>query len=85
MFHSAVGVTGPQAEEHQADAEHAVDAEERGVAVHRRRVQALHVVERDRRVDEEAEQARADQIPERDGDEEVDRPLVRCHPGRARG
>ena len=49
----------------QADAEHAVHAEERGVAVRGRHVEALHVVERRRRVDREAEQARADGVPER--------------------
>ena len=36
----------------------------------RREVQALHVVQRQRRVDQEAEQARADQVPERHRDEE---------------
>ena len=69
---------GAQAEQHQPDAKHAVDAEERRVAVDRRRVQSLHVVERDRRIDQETEQACADQIPERHGHEEVDRPFVRC-------
>ena len=54
-----------QAEQHQPDAEHAVHAEQRGVAVQRRQVQALHVVQRQRRIDQEAEQARADQVPER--------------------
>ena len=48
------------AEQREADAEHAVDAEQRGVGMRRRRVQPLHVVERERRIDEEAEQARAD-------------------------
>ncbi len=75
-----VGPERAQHEQHQAEAQHAVDAEERGVAVHGRGVQALHVVERDRRVDHEAEQARADQVPERHRHEEVDRPPVPAHP-----
>ena len=45
----------------------------------RGRVQALHVVEGDRRVDHEAEQAGAHHVPEGHGDEEVDRPAV-CAP-----
>ena len=70
----------PQAEQHQPDAQHAVDAEQRGVPVHGRQVQSLHVVERDRRIDHEAEQAGAHEVPERHGDEEVDRPLVGADP-----
>ena len=65
--------------------EHAVHAEQRRVAVDRRRVEALHVVERDRRVDQEAEQARADQVPEGHGDEEVDRPRYAATHGRGAG
>ncbi|ABA47752.1 hypothetical protein BURPS1710b_2803 [Burkholderia pseudomallei 1710b] len=71
-----------QAEQHQADAEHPVHAEQRGVAVRGRHVQALHVVERDRRVDREAEQARADGVPQADRDEAENRPLVRLDPRR---
>ena len=43
----------------------------------RRRVEPLRVVEDDRRVDEEAEHARADRVPERHRDEEVERPPPR--------
>ena len=50
------------------------------MAVQRRRVEPLHVVERDGRVDEEAEQARAHQVPEGDGHEEVDGPAVGGEP-----
>ena len=64
--------------------EQAVDAEERRVRVHRRRVEPLHVVERDRRVDQEPEDAGAHQVPERDADEEADRPAVARHPRRRR-
>jgi methyl-accepting chemotaxis protein len=69
-------------QQHEAEREQAVDPEQRGVGVHRRRVEALHVVERDRRVDHEAEDARADEVPEGDADEEADRPAVAPHPGR---
>jgi hypothetical protein len=69
-----------QAEQHQADAEHAVHTEQRGVAVGGGHVQALHVVQRNRRVDREAEQAGADHVPEAHGDEAQDRPLVGSAP-----
>ncbi len=42
----------------------------------RRRVQTLHVVEREGRVDEEPEQAGADGVPEGNSDEEADRPAI---------
>ena len=40
-----------------------VDPEQRGVSMHGGRGQALHVVQGDGRIDEESEQAGADQIP----------------------
>ena len=52
------------------------------MAVQRRRVEALHVVEGDGRVNHEPEQPGPDHVPEGDGDEEVDRPLVLLHPRR---
>ena len=72
-----------QAQQREAEPEVAVDAEERRVRVYRRRVEALHVVERDGRVDEEAEEARAHEVPEGRGHEEVDGPLVVLDPRRA--
>ena len=44
------------------------------------RVQALQVVQRDRRVDEEAEDASTEHVPEGHGDEEHQRPAHRFHP-----
>ena len=81
-FHTRPGIRRSQAHQHQADAQHPVDAEQGSVGVNRRRVQALHVVEGDRRVNHEAEQPGPDHVPEGHGDEEVDRPLVLAHPGR---
>src|SRR5512146_1603728 len=52
------------------------------MAVNRRQIQALHVVERNWRIDEESEESRADEIPERNCDEEVDWPLVVGNPAR---
>ena len=66
----------PHGEEHQGDGEDSVDAEQRRVGVQRRGVDPLRIVQDDRRVDEEAEDPRADHVPERHGDEEVQRPLV---------
>jgi len=53
-------------EQHEPHAEHAVDPEQCGVAVQRRGVEPLHVIQRDRGVDHEAEQTGADQVPERE-------------------
>ena len=70
-----------QAEEHEPQTEHAVYAEERSVAVNGSQVQSLHVIKSDGRIDHEAEQARADKVPESDRDEKIDRPLVGANPG----
>src|SRR5262245_31226952 len=49
------------------------------MAVKRRRVQALHVIQRDGWVDHETEQTGSNHIPEGDCDEKVDWPAVaRC-------
>ena len=82
VFPLDAGNQDSQADQHQADAQHSVDAEQRGVTVQRRRVEALHVVQGDRRVDHEAEQPGPDHVPEGHGHEEVDRPLVPLHPRR---
>ncbi len=87
-FHISPGRSARRQKSIKSQAEHAVHAEQRGVSVHRSQVQSLHVVERDRRIDHEAEEAGAHEIPERNGDEEVDRPLVGADPrtvGRAAG
>ena len=76
-FPFAVIAQPAQAKQHQPDAEHSVHAEQRGMPVHRRRVQPLHVVQRDGWVDEEPEQPGADEIPEADGHKKDDRPPVR--------
>src|SRR5262245_10699837 len=52
------------------------------MTVHRRRIETLHVIERDRWIDEEAEQSGAYQVPERNGEEEPNRPAVTPHPRR---
>ena len=44
------------------------------------RVQTLHVVKSDRRIDHETKDTRTDQVPERDGYEEVDRVTVLREP-----
>src|SRR5690606_39238406 len=62
-----------EAEEHKADAEHAIHTKKRGVAMQRREVQSLHVIKRERRVDEEAEETGPHKGPERDCDGEHDR------------
>ena len=76
------GIEAAQAEQHQADAQHAVHTEQGGVAVGGGHVQALHVVERGRRVDREAQQAGTDGVPEGHGHEAQHGPLVRGEPGR---
>ena len=66
-----------QAEQRQADGEHPVDAHHRRVAVVGGQRGADLVVGDDRQVDQEAEDAGAEEVPEADGDEEHDRPAVR--------
>src|SRR5215813_13365923 len=44
------------------------------------RVQALHVIKRDWRIDEETEQASTPKIPKRDCNKKVNRPFVCCNP-----
>src|SRR5436305_15306106 len=45
-----------------------------------RGVQSLHVIKRDRRIDEEAEQARAHEVPEGHTYKEIDRPAIGTNP-----
>ena len=42
----------------------------------RRRVEPLHIIERERRIDQESEEAGADQIPDQHGREKHERPVV---------
>ena len=76
------GLESPQAEQHQSDAQEPIHTEQGGMAMQRREVESLHVVERQRRIDEEAEQSRADHVPERDRGEEHDGPAITLHPRR---
>ncbi|MNY26256.1 hypothetical protein D3C86_1600930 [compost metagenome] len=66
--------------EHQTQAQHAIDPEQCRVAMASRRVQPLHVIEGDRRIDQEAKQPRADQVPEKDGGEEAEGPVIDLFP-----
>ncbi len=82
--HAAAGES-PQAEQHEPQAQHAVNPEQRRMTVHGGGVEPLHIVKGDRRVDEEPEQTRPHQIPEGDGDKVIDRPFVRLDPGPGAG
>ena len=73
-----------QAEQRQPEGEHPVDAHHRRVAVVGGQRGADLVVGDDRQVDEEAEDAGAEEVPEADGDQEHDRPAVRERRLRAR-
>ena len=53
--------------------------------MHGSQIQSLHVVERDWRIDEKAEEPRTNKIPECYGDEEVDGPFVIGDPRRFLG
>jgi hypothetical protein len=50
------------------------------MTVERRRVESLHVVQGNRRVNHEAEQPGTDHVPEGDRHEEIDRPFVALNP-----
>src|SRR3546814_10687646 len=60
-----------------------IDAEQRGMGMDRRGIQALQIEERDRRVDQEAENTGAQHVPEGHRDEAHQRPFHRTHPWRA--
>ena len=66
-----------QREQRQADGEHPVDAHHRAVRVVGGQRRADLVVGHDGQVDQEAENARADEVPEANGDKEHHRPPVR--------
>ena len=76
----AARVERPQAKQREAKTEHSIHAEQSGVAMDGSKVESLNVVKGDGRIDEEAEQSGSDQIPERNGDEEIDGPLVVRNP-----
>src|SRR5262245_12601181 len=61
---------------HKADAQHAEHADERGMAVIDREDCPDFVVAHDRRVDEEAEDASAEEVPESDRHQEEEGPAV---------
>src|SRR5215471_3566697 len=57
-------------------AERAVNAIQRPVGMDSGSIEPLHIVKGDRRIDHKSEDARADQVPERDGHEKVNHPFV---------
>lgn len=61
----------------QSETEHSKNTHQRGVTVIGREHRADFIVTDNRHVDEKAEHARADEVPEADRDEEIERPLVR--------
>lgn len=77
-----LGACIPAGKKHQADPQHAVYPEQRRVTVQRRGVESLHVIQRDRRVNQEPEQSRSNQIPETHSQEEIDGPFVFGRPRR---
>ncbi|KZL09488.1 hypothetical protein PsAD14_01855 [Pseudovibrio sp. Ad14] len=71
---------GAQTEQHEANTQQAIHAKHGGVTVGWCGIETLHVIECQRWIDEEAEQASANQIPEQNRGEEVKRPLVVVDP-----
>jgi hypothetical protein len=66
-----------QREQRQRDGQHPVDAHQRAVRVRRGEERPVLEVAHERQVDEEAQHARAEQVPERGGDQEPERGFVR--------
>src|SRR3546814_9125914 len=58
----------------------AIDAEQGGMGMNRRGVEALEIEQCHRRVDHEAEDAGAQHVPEGDGDKAHQRPFHSLHP-----
>ncbi|MNM65992.1 hypothetical protein D3C81_774590 [compost metagenome] len=79
-FPFKIGGQAAQTEQHQPNSQGTVHAEQSGMPMHRRCIQALHIVQGHRRVDEEAEQPRTNEVPESHGHEEVNRPFVGFDP-----
>ena len=63
-------------EEKQPDREHAVDSEQSAVGVVHGQIGSMLIIVDDRQVDQEAENPRPQEVPERGGHQEVKRPLV---------
>ena len=62
--------------ERQAQTQHPIHAEQGGMAVIGGRVQPLHIIERDERIGQKPEQPRTAQIPEQNGEEEHEWPMI---------
>ena len=70
-------------QQHKAQSQEAIHAEQCAVRVHRSGIQALQEEQGNRRVNQEAEHARAQHIPERNGGEAHQRPAQTLHPRRS--
>src|SRR6185436_1582191 len=68
------------AEQRQPNSEHAIDAEQRGVCMRCGRVEPLHVIKREWRINEKAKQSRTNHIPDEDTGKECERPFVDALP-----
>ena len=79
-FPSLLAGHGSQAEKHQADPQHSVNAEECGMAMDGRRIQPLHVIESNWRIDQKTEEPRSDKVPKCDRHKKINRPFVFRHP-----
>ena len=66
--------------QHQPDSKHAIDPKEGCMSVNGCGVESLHVIKGDRWVDEETEDAGANQVPESNRDKTVDSPAVFFYP-----
>ena len=69
-----------QAVQCKTETKHPVYPKESSVGMVGRCVEALHVIQGDRRVDHETEQARANQIPEQNRGKEHERPMIVIFP-----
>src|SRR5262249_48053737 len=69
-----------QAEEHESQAQHAVYAKQGRMAMRGRRIQSLHVIERNRRVYQKAEEPGTNKIPDQPRREKAERPAVDVFP-----
>ena len=75
-FHTRTSVSPTHTIDRQAKAEHAVNTEQRGMTMIGGRVQTLHEIERERRIDQEAENAGTDKIPEQHRRKEHEWPAI---------
>src|ERR1044072_268752 len=73
-------VKPPQYKEHQADTQYAIHTKQCRMSMNRCSIQALYIIQRNRRINRKTEDTRTQEVPETNRNKAVDRPLIRFDP-----